>query len=91
MPAHMADLPEFQGSILLSDSQRQRAAVSLADRFGDKHVLAYFLVQLGLARHCSDGTFTAIEQRDGSTWFSPRNDRTKPTFTLPVGKLDDCR
>lgn len=92
MPAHMADLPEFLGTYNLNASQRHDAALSLAERFaGDRHLLAYYLVELGLADHRQDGTFTAHQEREGGTWFSPRHDTVRATFALPVGQLDDRR
>jgi hypothetical protein len=93
MPADMADLPEFLGTYNLNASQRRHAALSVAERFGgDQHRLAYYLVELGLADHQEDGTFTAHEERDGGTWFSPRHDGARrAAFALPVGQLDDCR
>jgi uncharacterized protein YciW len=91
MPADMADLPDYPGSVNLTNTQRLNAALSLAEAFEDKRVLAYYLVALGLAEHCSDGRFTAVADRDEFSWFSPRDHRSQPTFSLPVGHLDDCR
>lgn len=92
MPAHMAELPDYPGSIALTNAQRHHAAVTLAEHCQpDRHLLAYFLTQLGLAEHHEDGTFTARSDREERSWFSGRNDRSGTLFTLPVSQLDDCR
>jgi hypothetical protein len=92
MPAHMADLPDYPGSITLTNDQRYNAALSLADVSQSKHALAYYLCALGLAEHRSDGTFASLPERgEEVSWFSAWDHGGQATFCLPVGQLDDCR
>lgn len=92
MRAGMADLPDYPGSAILTNQQRHAAALTLAEDFADdKHVLCYYLVQLGLATHCEDGTFSSAMDHHEQHWFSRRDDGSHPSFTLPASQLDDCR
>lgn len=85
----MSDLPEFRGSINLTNGQRRHAALSLAEISEyDPHRLAYFLCALGLARHQGDGTFTSLPETD--RWYSRPESLDEAPFSM-AGPVDDCR
>jgi hypothetical protein len=91
MAADMSELlPQAPLVMPLTNHQRRSAAISLAERHPSRHRLAYFLVQLGLAQHEEDGTFTSTRDREDVSWFSRDQVATLP-FRLPAGALDDCR
>lgn len=91
MAADMSDLiPDAPRLLPITNQQRRDAALTLAEWHPTRPRLAYFLVQLGLAEHQLDGTFTSVSDRDDVSWFS-RDEGVAVTFRLPVGALDDCR
>lgn len=99
MPANMSDLVPDTGVLLpISDAQRADAAVTIADMFSDdRHAVAYFLAELGLAAHQDDGTFTAtMEVRPDDNhslgdWFAPiraRHPNPARVFMIARDDLD---
>jgi hypothetical protein len=88
--ARMVDAPDYYTMIKIDNAQRTNAALTLSERAGhDRHVLAYYLVQLGLAEHHADGTFGSTVDIEGQSWRQAGS--AGDTYRLPVGDLDDCR
>lgn len=75
----------------MTNTQRHSAALTLAEHHLDKHTLAYFLCQLGLAEHREDERFVSVYDRDEGSWFSRRKELPGDTYRLALGALDDCR
>ncbi len=91
MAARMPDLALHSPIVVpISNTLRRRAALALAEQHPTPQRLAYYLVQLGLATHQPDGTFTSTPDADGVCWFT-REDPAAPAFRLAVNTLDDYR
>lgn len=78
MAALMGDLiPNIEQLLTLPRSAKHQAALAVADLHShDKGLVALHLVQLGLAEHQDDGSFTATLEPDGECWFTPAHDGT---------------
>jgi hypothetical protein len=94
--ARMSDLIRNMESSLteisraLSDDDRRKAALAVADAYPDPGALAYLLVELGLAEHVADGTFVSTRNVDDGAWFVPNGKYvTNGPYRIAIGSLDD--
>lgn len=91
--AVMAELiPSIPTMMYVSNEQRRRAALAVAEAFGDSAGrVARALCILGLAEHALDGSFDTVLDEDGVAWFRPLRQEGVEALRVRAGTLDDFR